>query len=280
MWDEVRTAAEVVRLGTVSAAAEALGIHRSTINRRIDALEAHLGGKLFQRHKRGYTPTELGQDLLQIADEAGDRLEGLRLRAISKQAAVNGDLIITSSEGMAPLLMPKIAEFSELYPNVDLKFHASHALLKLELAEAHVAFRAGPRPEEPDYVVMPSEPLHASLFASKSYIARFGAPTLSNLSDHRFVLPDHVPPPKIWLEELVDKPNVVLTADTAMVAISAIRAGLGIGFLPIEYASDSPNLINVVQPSPGWQVTSWIVTHMDLHRTPKVQAFLEYFRQK
>ena len=71
-WDEIRTAYQVARLGTVSGAAEVLGVHHATVIRHIDALEKRLGAKLFQRHARGYTPTEAGRDLLvRGADDRG-----------------------------------------------------------------------------------------------------------------------------------------------------------------------------------------------------------------
>ena len=63
-WDEIRTAYQVARIGTVSGAAEVLGVHHATVIRHIDALEKRLGSKLFQRHARGYTPTEAGHELL------------------------------------------------------------------------------------------------------------------------------------------------------------------------------------------------------------------------
>ncbi len=52
-WDELRTAYQVARLGTVSGAAEVLGVHHATVIRHIDALEGRMGVKLFQRHSRG-----------------------------------------------------------------------------------------------------------------------------------------------------------------------------------------------------------------------------------
>ena len=52
-WDEVKTALHVARVGTVSGAAEVLGVHHATVIRHIDALEERLGVKLFQRHPRG-----------------------------------------------------------------------------------------------------------------------------------------------------------------------------------------------------------------------------------
>ena len=70
-WDEIRTAYHVARLGTVSGAAEVLGVHHATVIRHIDALEGRLGVKLFQRHARGYTATEAGEDLrVELCDGA------------------------------------------------------------------------------------------------------------------------------------------------------------------------------------------------------------------
>jgi len=73
-WDEIRTAFQVARLGTVSGAAEVLGVHHATVIRHIDALEKRLGAKLFQRHARGYTPTEAGRDLLLVAQTTEEQI--------------------------------------------------------------------------------------------------------------------------------------------------------------------------------------------------------------
>ncbi|MGD1924267.1 MAG: LysR family transcriptional regulator [Paracoccaceae bacterium] len=283
MWDELQAAAEVVRRGTVSAAAENLGVHRATINRRIDTLEAYLGGKLFQRHKRGYTPTELGADLLLLAKDAGDRLERLRRRAASQDRALRGDLIVTSIDGLAPIILGKISEFTARFPGINISFRAANSPLRLELGEAHVAFRIGSRPEELDYVVLPHEPLRLGLYASEAYIHRCGKPDAEDLSSHRFVLPRLSPgedPPDRWLEELIENPDLVLTANTASVVDSAVRAGVGVGFVPVQNAAEDPSLIEIVPSKPAWQVPSWIVTHVDLHRSPKVQAFITHCRRE
>ena len=76
-WDEVRTAYQVARMGTVSGAAEVLGVHHATVIRHIDAIEARLGVKLFQRHARGYTATEAGEDLLRVAQATDDQFSQL-----------------------------------------------------------------------------------------------------------------------------------------------------------------------------------------------------------
>ena len=108
-WDEIRTAYQVARLGTVSGAAEVLGVHHATVIRHIDALENSLGAKLFQRHARGYTATEAGQDLLSVAGVASDQFTQLAGRIKGRGDEVTGDLIVTSLGSLSPLLVPTIA---------------------------------------------------------------------------------------------------------------------------------------------------------------------------
>ncbi|MEL7110206.1 MAG: LysR family transcriptional regulator [Pseudomonadota bacterium] len=68
-WSELRTAYYVAKYGTVSEAAEKLGIHRATVKRHIDALETKIEKKLFIRHNKGYVPTEFGLELLSTAEK-------------------------------------------------------------------------------------------------------------------------------------------------------------------------------------------------------------------
>ncbi len=79
-WDEIRTAFQVARVRTVSGAAEVLGVHHATVIRHIDALEARLSAKLFQRHPRGYTPTEAGRYLLAVGQATEDQFAQLSAR--------------------------------------------------------------------------------------------------------------------------------------------------------------------------------------------------------
>ena len=91
-WDDIRIALAVARSGTVSGAAEALGVHHATVIRHIDALEAQLGAKLFQRHARGYTPTEAGEDLLRVAQATEDQFNQLQGRIKGRGEGVSGEI--------------------------------------------------------------------------------------------------------------------------------------------------------------------------------------------
>jgi DNA-binding transcriptional LysR family regulator len=189
-WDEIRTAYQVARMGTVSGAAEVLGVHHATVIRHIDALEAALGAKLFQRHARGYTATEAGQDLLSVAGVADDQFTQLAGRIKGRGDEVTGDLIVTSLGSLSPLLVPTIAKFQERHPDLRVRLISDARLFRLEYGEAHVAIRAGKLPDQPDNVVQPFFTQTLRLVASAAYVEKHGPLTDETLESHRFVGPE------------------------------------------------------------------------------------------
>jgi DNA-binding transcriptional LysR family regulator len=131
-WDEMRTAYMVAKLGTVSAASEVLGIHRATIIRHIDSLEAALGVKIFLRHARGYTMTETGQDLLRVASATEEQFAELADRARGHAHDVSGELIVTSVEVMADFMLPALQMFRTRYPETHVQYLISGKLMNLD----------------------------------------------------------------------------------------------------------------------------------------------------
>lgn len=278
MWNEIQSAAEVARLGTISGAAEVLGVHRATINRHIETLEGELGGKLFQRHARGYVTTDLGQELLRIADATTEQMDQLRVQAEGNAGQISGDVVITAIDVIAPLVMPLLQKFKTQYPALRTVFLSSQSLLKLEYGEAHVAFRVGPKPSDPDNVVRHYQTLQMGLYASKAYVARNGLPDMNGDLDHHHFIgelgeAERAPFTK-WLRDLVPEERITFVANEMQVTDAALRGGIGIGFAPIPDADTYADLVPVGVAKPEWQVPVWIVTHVDLHRSLKVQAFL------
>lgn len=275
-WDEVRTAWMVARAGTVSGAAEALGVHHATVIRHIDALEGRLGVKLFQRHPRGYTPTEAGAALAQAGRATDAQFAQLAARLTGLGAAIEGDLIITTLPEMSLLIMPSMAELQAAHPGLRLRLRTDLRVLRLEYGEAHVAIRAGAKPEEPDAVVQSLCALPVALYAAPSYLARHGRPVDdAALADHAFVGPEDQSsraPYWQWQRRVLPNLTMVCRTDSSAAQIMATVAGMGLGFCPVSMAPE--NLEMVLPPRPEWAVPLWLVTHVDLHRTPKVQAAL------
>lgn len=281
-WNEIRTAYHVVRLGTVSAAAQTLGVHRATVIRHIDALEVTLGEKLFQRHARGYTPTEVGQDLLRVAQATDDQFTQLVGRTKGRATDLSGELVVTSLEFFAQELLPTLNAFQTQYPNVIIRFITSDRIFKMEYGEAHIAIRAGQKPQDPDNIVQPFTKFETGLYASPDYAARKGIPqSPADYPGHSFIgsdNPNSGAPFFIWMRENIPADRISLHTNSQRIMDQAILSGMGIGFMR-EKDAQRHDMVEVLPPRAEWRNTSWLVTHVDLHRTAKVQAFLAILKQ-
>ncbi|WP_412552218.1 LysR family transcriptional regulator [Shimia sp. MIT1388] len=283
-WDEVRTAFQVARQGTVSGAAEVLGVHHATVIRHIDALEAQLGVKLFQRHARGYTATEAGEDLMRVAQTTDDQFGQLEGRIKGRGADVSGELVVTALGGFANLVAPILADFQAAHPDLLVRFLTGDRVFRLEYGEAHVAIRAGDGEVQPDNVVQKLAQLPAALYGADSYIAQHGAPKdEADLVNHRFAghdNPDSRAPFYRWLKAQVPRENVVFRSTSDRAIAAAIRSGAGLGFLPVWDVDAAEPMQQVLAPKPEWDINVRLITHVDLHRTIKVQTFLAFLKER
>ncbi len=281
-WDEIRTAFQVARMGTVSGAAEVLGVHHATVIRHIDALEGRLGTRLFQRHARGYTPTESGRDLLTIAQTTEDQFSQLASRIKGQGDSVAGELVVTSLSGMSALLVPTLAAFQAAHPAVQVRFLTDQRVFRLDYGEAHVAIRAGNAPQEPDNVVQPLIRIRTGLYASAAYVKAHGKPANEDdFANHRFICTDNEnsrAPFYAWLRAKRPEAQIVFRSGEPAALTAAVLDGAGIGFLSLFEAAANPDLVEILPPRPDWEAPLWLVTHVDLHRTRKVQAFLAHLK--
>lgn len=282
-WDEIRTAYQVARLGTVSGAAEALGVHHATVIRHIDALEKRLGARLFQRHARGYTPTEAGRDLLSVAQTTDEQFGQLASRIKGQGESVAGELVVTTLPGLADLMTPVLVSFQNRWPDVVVRLLTDTRVYRLDYGEAHVAIRAGSIPQEPDNVVQPLILRRSTLYAARSYVEAHGLPQDdAELKNHRFVAHDtetQRAPFYRWLRQTVPADRLTYLAIEPAALTAAIVAGAGLGFLAEHEAAAYPDLVMAMPPRAEWDSALWIVTHVDLHRTRKVQAFLSALKE-
>ena len=282
-WDEVRTAYHVARLGTLSAAADFLGVHHSTAIRHISALEEQLGVKLFQRHRRGYTPTEAGRELMNLAAVTEDQFEQVTQLIRGSSGIIAGELIVTTLEALSPVIVSWLAAFQRQHPDIRVNLVLDKRRLRLEYGEAHVAMRVGNRPVEPDNVVQHFMTRQTALYAHRDYVDRMGV--ISDQSDirrHNFLLTMDVPkdvPFFKWLLQNVPSENVVLRSEHSRAIDDALMAGMGIA--PTFVGLEHPDLVQVMPPADAtWSSDIWLVTHVDLHRTNKVQACLSFLKEQ
>lgn len=283
-WIEILTAYQVAKLGTVSAAASALGIHRITVSRHIDALEADLGRKLFLRHGRGYTLTERGQEFLSVISQVDQMISDFAGRSKAQSAELSGELILTASPALTYLFMRPSIALRVKHPKIRINILSQDELLKLEYGEAHIALVVDRKPDNPDYVVTPFRVLNMGLYAHQSYIERMGMPqSIEDFKQHdfvcnqdRFACSDF----EKWLLDIVPADRFVFSTSHPGATQQAIISGAAIGFLPQYYANTRGNMEQIVAIDKTWLLPTWLVSHVDLHRTEKVQAMLKAIQEE
>lgn len=283
-WNDIHVAFQVAQHGTLTAAAEVLGVHHSTVLRRINSLEKKLGTRLFHRHARGYVPTEAGHLLTQAAENTQNNFDRLLGQLQGTDTQLTGTLVITTVNTMIDNLVPILAEFQYQYPEVKLELAAEGRIYKLEHGEAHVSIRPGTKPNNPDNVVQHLATFATTLFGSQNYIAEHGLISdLNDIKHHRFISTigsyDHVAFMR-WMNTHVSTEQIYYRTNDFAGFGPAVKAGLGIAPINCWLASEEPALQPLIAPPPEWHHDLWLVTHRDIHRTTKVQAFTQFLKER
>src|SRR5512144_496696 len=118
-WNDLKAFLAVGRGGSTLAAAKSLGVNQTTVARRIEALEAALGLKLFERGQAGSRLTEAGQTLIPEAEAVERACEGFSHQVQSLQRGMSGTLRVTVNETLAnTFLAAALADFRRLYPDI------------------------------------------------------------------------------------------------------------------------------------------------------------------
>lgn len=245
-------------------------------------MEEELGAPLFLRNPKGYVLTDLGTDFLKVAKKTDDLLEDLAGRVRGSKGAITGEIKITSIPDFMNLLMKPVATFRMANPQCKVMIISTEDLQRLEYGDAHIALRAGAKPAHPDYVVQSFGPVGLNLYAENGYLSRNGGlDGLSDLSRHQFVLPSLIDtrlPIWGWISDHISDLKVAVESTDTIAAREAVFAGLGLGILTEFDAASRDDLTAVLPANPDWDVPLWLVSHVDLHRTEKVQEMLSHIK--
>ncbi|MEM6302912.1 MAG: LysR family transcriptional regulator [Pseudomonadota bacterium] len=245
-WDELKTALYVHELGTVSAAAEALGVHRATVIRHIDALEEEMGTEMFRRHAQGYTATEACAEAL-VAVKQAERLFSVASGKVQGIQPVRDKTRIVVSI-VAPtihLLAPGIGSFLEAHPNVRVELDSSDRLVQLDSGEADLVIRAGARPREPGVLVEPFTRYSIGLYAVDDYLEKHSEINhLDDLVSHLVVGPNSQKqmPFAVWARRNLPADCQRLHVDCGDVALGSTLTGTALGLLPSFLEATFPQL--------------------------------------
>jgi len=172
-WDDARVVA-LLRERSLSAAGARLGVNASTASRRLTALEAALGTRLFDRTPDGVLPTAVALELAPHAEAMERAAAGLALMAQGRETRPEGEVRLSALPGMAEfLLAPALPRLFARYPRLGLVLDASVAYVDLTQREADLALRTR-RPTKGDLIVRSLGESSGGFHGSPTYVKALG----------------------------------------------------------------------------------------------------------
>lgn len=178
--------ARVVDEGSFTRAAERLGLPKSTVSRRVAALEADLGERLLLRTTRKLTITDFGRSILDHAHHVADEVAAASQLAQHRQAAPSGRLRVSMPADFANVILAELlARFIARFPGIALEIDLSPRRVDLIGENFDVAIRMGELPDDASLSARQLAAFSTGLYAAPSYLQRRGTPTTPNsLMEH------------------------------------------------------------------------------------------------
>lgn len=270
---------QVVEHGGFAQAARHMGAPKSTLAKRVAALEAELGVRLIQRTSRRFTVTELGQEfyrhaaaMLIEADAAEDVVKG-------RLAEPSGMVRITASVPTAQtILATALVELAAAYPKIHVSLHVTDRFVDMVQEGFDIAVRNHFAPLPDSGLVqrrVASEPV--CLVASPAYLAERGTPQLpQDLKLHAGLISNMSGGP--WRLEndrgAMAEVNLVprMHADESTVLLRAAQEGLGIACLPLRMCGEAIAAGRVRRVLPEWRAGTVATTLLMPHRRGQLPA--------
>ena len=288
-WDKLRVFHAVAEAGSFTHAGEALNLSQSAVSRQISALEESLSVPLFHRHARGLILTEQGELLFRTAREVFAKLAMTEAMLSESKDRPKGPLKVTTTVSFGSAwLAPRIREFTDLYPEIQVSLVVDDSELDLSMREADVAIRMSP-PRQPDLVQRHLMTVRYYVYASPEYLKRFGTPQKpEDLDKHRLVVygQDARPPVRNvnWLWEAGAHPGherrPIFMVNNVNAILRAVESGLGVASLPDFMAAETADLIRVLPEVSGPEVEAYFVYPEELRSSKRIAVFRYFLVRK
>ena len=289
--NEMAIFVKVVQVGSFISAANALGIPKTTVSRKVAQLEKNLGARLLQRITRKLNLTEVGKVYFERCAKILGDIEEANLAIATMQAIPYGTLRISATVILGiTLVNPWLLEFLQRYQQVNAEVMLTNRHVNLVAERIDVAFDREPLSDS-SFITQKLGSVPFWVCASPEYIATYGEPlTPQNLIQHQCLcVASPTPAGEIqWkfnngtIEEEITVFGRIRVNDYFFVK-QAVLDGCGIAYLPnivVAQEIQAGKLIRLLREWAPTQKDIYLVYPSDRHLSPKVRAFLDFVTEK
>ncbi|WP_342630911.1 LysR family transcriptional regulator [Marinobacter alkaliphilus] len=279
-WDYLRYIRALAIGGTLAKAGELLGVHQTTVLRRLDQMEESLGVQFFERNRDGLQLTPVGEMAFREAQRLATDVENLERKLVGDDAAPVGKVRVAAEDAMMnELLGPVLAELVHAYPDIELEVLTDNDVANLSHREADLTLR----PENKPQATLEGERIAAvdsAVYGAARYCRRHRNMDIENHpEDCTWILPDesfsHLATGR-WYRKHLKNVSSVIRCNSLQSMATLARSGAGLAVLPCYLGEAAKELRRLSDPLEGESVDLWLHVNQDTQQMARVRIVMEF----
>jgi DNA-binding transcriptional LysR family regulator len=288
-WDKLKIFHAVAEAGSFTKATINLNLSQSAISRQIQSLEHNLKVQLFERHARGLTLTENGGYLFKTAHDVISKLKEVETTLGDQKNKPSGKLSVTTVVSFGTTwLTPRIQEFMELNPEMEIELIFDDKELDLSLRQADIGIWMR-KPKQLNYIQKKIMDINYHIYGSAKYLEKNGYPkSITDLNNHKFISYGKGTPSPVfnpdWALKLGTKDQKkrkpIMKVNSVYGLVLAVQSGVGLAALPDYMTLSVPNIIKILPHIEGPRTEAHFVYPQSLRNVARIQAFRNFLYSK
>jgi len=288
-WDKLKIFHTVAEAGSFTNASTILNLSQSAISRQIQSLEKDLKIHLFERHARGLVLTSNGEYLYKTANDVISKLKDVESTLSEDKDKINGKLTVTTVVSFGTTwLTPRIKEFMDLHPGMEIELIFDDKELDLATRQADVAIRMR-RPKQLNLIQKKFVDFNYHIYGSNEYLEKHGYPkSLKDLDKHKFITYGKGAPSPVYNPDWVlrvgakdgKKRKSLMKVNSVYGLLLAVQSGVGLAALPDYIAHNKSGITKVLPNEPGKPTETHFVYPASLKNNARLVAFRNFLFSK
>lgn len=283
-WDYLRYIHALATAGTLARAGEILGVHQTTVLRRLDQMEEQMGVQFFERDRDGLHLTPVGETAFREADRLATDMENLERRLVGQDSAPAGKVRLAATDVMVNALIGQlVAEMLQAYPDIELEVLTDNDVLNLSHRDADLTLRPVNKPQatlEGERIAT----IGSAVYGAPDYCQRHPGMDLDNAPElNSWILPDesfsHLATGR-WYRKALKNTRSVVRCNSLQSMYSLARAGVGLAVLPCYLGDITSDLCPLTLPLAGEGVDLWLMVNHDTRHMARVRLVMEFLTQR
>lgn len=278
-WDNLRYVLMVANKGSVSAAARELGVNRTTVLRRINSFQDDLNCRIFEPGRAGYVLTPEAEKMIEAAREVENTLFNMQRQIAGHELKLEGELRVTTTDTfMVSMITPYLASFHRKHPYIVVEILTTPSILSLERRDADIAIRPT---RSPDAGLAGKKlcDIEFAVYGSRELLRQADSEDYFQYDWIGYEAALRSSAAGVWLDTNIPINRICMRADSLVGIRVALENHIGLTLLPRMLGDTSSELKRLPIETQDLTVELWLLTHPDLLRSARVNAFIEHFSE-